>query len=519
MGTSSRRRPLRPMPRTRTSSTTTGRSGMTKPNSLMYLRIHRPRETDQRQAARPPAGLPGRRAAIPLHEGGPKVASPGRAGRGRVLVGRHHEGTVCALVAQVQEALGADLGPAAAGRVGQSHLGPGRPACLLHARLASPPGPRHLGRGASKPAGAGGGGWEAVSAPPGRAPPPLPTPPGKALGPQGVHTLLLQAAQPLVQLHEGLGCVGQGTRLLRLVDHVGQGQPQCGQQPAVPVRTGASAVWGCLPKPAPHPDRCTAPRHTCECAQCPCPGLGRWHTRAARQLPRSKPARGPRGRGLLPAKPEGVGGAPCPVCPPTKSLTLMRPPEWQVWGGGQGWQTGADEGEDKGQRTCVSARMGRHMASLATRTNPMATSSRLSREAGQGPLVRKLLTSVATDSRAFREASEDSGWSSPGPKMQGKEAGSRRPRTRLASVTVTGPPGRCARCGGWGLKMGSRTGQQGQSGMKGGAGRAGQHGKGPGGGGHIPVLTFAVAGGAGMGSCGLRPHHKEARPWDREGRT
>lgn len=108
-------------------------------------------------------------------------------------------------------------------------------------------------------------------------------------------------------------------------------------------------------------------------------------------------------------------------------------------------------GKGRGGRTCVSARMGRHMASLATRTNPMATSSRLSGEAGQGPLVRKLLTSVATASRAFRDASGDSGWSSPGPKMQGKEAGSRRPRTRLASVTVTGPPGRCGQCGGWGL--------------------------------------------------------------------
>lgn len=100
----------------------------------------------------------------------------------------------------------------------------------------------------------------------------------------------------------------------------------------------------------------------------------------------------------------------------------------------------------------MRARIGRHMASLATRTNPMATSSRLSWEAGQGPLAKKLLTSMATASRAFREASGDNGWSSPGPKMQGKEAGSRRPRTRLASVTVTGPPGKKELSVGWRLE-------------------------------------------------------------------
>ena len=159
--------------------------------------------------------------------------------------------------------------------------------------------------------------------------------------------------------------------------------------------------------------------------------------------------------------------------------------------------------------------MGRHMASLATRTNPMATSSRLSGEAGQGPLVRKLLTSAATVSRAFREASEDSGWSSPGPKMQGKEAGSRRPRTRLASVTVTGPPGRCAGCGGWGL--GSRVRAEGRRGGGGGA-EVGLGSVGRGLAGQVPALTLAVAGGARMGSCRLRPHHKEAGPLGQGGR-
>lgn len=121
-------------------------------------------------------------------------------------------------------------------------------------------------------------------------------------------------------------------------------------------------------------------------------------------------------------------------------------------------QTG--EGGRRGH-TCVRARIGRHMASLATRTNPMATSSRLSLEAGHGPLVKKLLTSMATASRAFREASGDSGWSSPGPKMQGKEAGSRRPRTRLASVTVRGPPGKKEQSVGRRLEVQLRSEQQG----------------------------------------------------------
>lgn len=63
-------------------------------------------------ASRRPTRAPRPRAGVPLHERCPKVASAGRAGSGWVLVGGHHQGAVCALVAQVQEALGADLGPA-----------------------------------------------------------------------------------------------------------------------------------------------------------------------------------------------------------------------------------------------------------------------------------------------------------------------------------------------------------------------------------------------------------------------
>lgn len=68
--------------------------------------------------------------------------------------------------------------------------------------------------------------------------------PRKALGPQGVHTLLLQAAQSLVQLHKCFGCVRQGTGLLGFMDHICQGQSQCRQQPAVPADMGGREVWG-----------------------------------------------------------------------------------------------------------------------------------------------------------------------------------------------------------------------------------------------------------------------------------
>ena len=51
--------------------------------------------------------------------------------------------------------------------------------------------------------------------------------PREALGLQGIHTLLLQAAQSLVQLCKGFRCVRQGTGLLCFVNHIGQGQSQC----------------------------------------------------------------------------------------------------------------------------------------------------------------------------------------------------------------------------------------------------------------------------------------------------
>lgn len=160
------------MPLTRTSSTTTGRSGMTKPNSLMYLYAHRPREDSQGKVAGlagPPPALPGHRVRVPLHKGCPKVSGPGRAGSGRVPVGRHHQRTVGALVAQMQEALSADLGPAAVGQEGHSHGAPERtpvlppqarrsPALLDHCPLQ---GPQHrLGNQAVNPTG---GGWAAAS--------------------------------------------------------------------------------------------------------------------------------------------------------------------------------------------------------------------------------------------------------------------------------------------------------------------------------------------------------------------
>ena len=78
-GTNSRRRPLWPVPLTRTSSTTTGRSGMVKPNSLMYLHTRRSRRAIRAgsQAGGPRPGRPRRGAHIPLDEACPKVARYG----------------------------------------------------------------------------------------------------------------------------------------------------------------------------------------------------------------------------------------------------------------------------------------------------------------------------------------------------------------------------------------------------------------------------------------------------------
>lgn len=141
LATSSRRRPLQPVPLTRTSSTTTDRSGMMKPNSLMYLSAGpRERSGPGGPASGRPTRAPRPRACVPLHERCPEVAGAGRAGSGRVLVGRHHQGTVRALVAQVQEALGADLGAAG---VHRRDCHPGTPGGRL-SHLLQPHGPSPL---------------------------------------------------------------------------------------------------------------------------------------------------------------------------------------------------------------------------------------------------------------------------------------------------------------------------------------------------------------------------------------
>lgn len=55
---------------------------------------------------------------------------------------------------------------------------------------------------------------------------------------------------------------------------------------------------------------------------------------------------------------------------------------------------------------------------------------------------RKRLISWVSWWKCFMVSSNDSGSFSPGPKIFGKKEGSRRPRAKLASVTVRGPPGR-----------------------------------------------------------------------------
>lgn len=100
--------------------------------------------------------------------------------------------------------------------------------------------------------------------------------------------------------------------------------------------------------------------------------------------------------------------------------------------------------------TCVSALIGRHIASFATLMNPIATSSMLISDL---PLFvtlspphcdwlaeRKWLISLVSFWKWLVVSSLERGSFSPGPKMWGKNEGSRRPRAKLASVTVRGPP-------------------------------------------------------------------------------
>ncbi len=69
------------------------------------------------------------------------------------------------------------------------------------------------------------------------------------------------------------------------------------------------------------------------------------------------------------------------------------------------------------------------VCSTATARKPSAAASALS-----VPMAW-----ASSDSRA-RAAVASSGWSPLGPKIAGKAAGWMRPSTRLASVTVAGPP-------------------------------------------------------------------------------
>lgn len=74
---------------------------------------------------------------------------------------------------------------------------------------------------------------------------------------------------------------------------------------------------------------------------------------------------------------------------------------------------------------------------FATWRNPKATCSMVI--SGRWPRIALLM--VAVNSINFlRATSTPRGWSSLGPKILGKVSGRMRPRIRLASVTVKGPP-------------------------------------------------------------------------------
>jgi hypothetical protein len=86
-------------------------------------------------------------------------------------------------------------------------------------------------------------------------------------------------------------------------------------------------------------------------------------------------------------------------------------------------------------RICVSARIGRHIASFATWMNPYATSSALmGASAGRSALIVPAMACIA----AFvAVSSSGSFWSFP--KIFGKTSGSTRPSCTLASVTASQP--------------------------------------------------------------------------------
>lgn len=101
--------------------------------------------------------------------------------------------------------------------------------------------------------------------------------------------------------------------------------------------------------------------------------------------------------------------------------------QWAMPSGGKGWAGQLERGPclpppaatpslravacwtgEGGSPTCVKARIGLHMASLATRMKPMATSSTLRAELGP----REALMLAASSRKARRVESRQSGWSS-----------------------------------------------------------------------------------------------------------
>ena len=86
-----------------------------------------------------------------------------------------------------------------------------------------------------------------------------------------------------------------------------------------------------------------------------------------------------------------------------------------------------------------------HVISTQGQKNPLWKKQRKSYDTCDWLEDRKWLMSLARLRKCLRDSSRDRGWSSPGPKIRGKKLGIRRPSTRLASVTVKGPPGRSTR--------------------------------------------------------------------------
>lgn len=83
----------------------------------------------------------------------------------------------------------------------------------------------------------------------------------EALRLQGLHALVLQGSDALVQPGEGVRAVAQGAGLLGFMHHVGQRQPVGREQPAVPASARELESQGLPGTSSPQAPKATARSH------------------------------------------------------------------------------------------------------------------------------------------------------------------------------------------------------------------------------------------------------------------